>query len=316
VDGKGVLMRPEDLREPTRKAARERVHKTEPRFSRGEKKNAKRMATVAAVYTIAPFVRRPEELLAPKESGPRPRPEQNRVWASLEKTPEQVIEEAFEEASHRDPAQEKTWVALVDGNKPQIDILRRMARKKHVALTVIVDLIHVIEYLWGAGRVFHPETGPELEGWVEQRLLEVLRGKGGLVAGGMRRSATRRGLSPKARKPVDICARYLLSYTPYTKYHHYLAQGLPIATGVIEGACRHLVKDRMDVTGARWSLRGAEAVLQLRALRSSHDFDAYWAFHESREYQRNHQNRYAGGIVPPTLRPPRARKRPHLKRIK
>ncbi len=91
----------------------------------------------------------------------------------------------------------------------------------------------------------------------------------------MRRSATLRGLATKTRKPVDDCANYLLKYSPFLHYDDYLAAGFPIASGVIEGACRHLVKDGMDVTGARWSLAGAEAVLHLRALRSSGDFDEY-----------------------------------------
>ena len=320
ADGKGVVMRPEDLREATRKAAEARTHKMGARLSKGEKKNAKRMATVAAVYTMMPFVRRPEELMAGSrfhEDGPaRPRPEQKRVWASIEKGPQEVIEEAFQEALYRDPAHEKNWIALVDGNKTQIRILRNMAKKKGLELTIIVDLIHVIEYLWDAARAFHPEAGQELESWVGQRLLEILRGHAGLVAGGMRRSATLRGLTRAQRKAVDGCARYLLTYAPYLKYNRYLAQGLPVATGVIEGACRHLVKDRMDVSGARWSLTGAEAVLRLRALRSSHDFDEYWTFHEAQEYKRNHQSLYAGGIVPPTIAPRQTRSLAHLKVIK
>jgi hypothetical protein len=191
-----------------------------------------------------------------------------------------------------------------------------MARKNDFDLTIVVDIIHVIEYLWDAGRAFHPASGLELESWVRHRLLEILRGKAGLMAGGMRRSATLRGMSPKAREPVDTCAHYLLKYSPYLRYDHCLSQGLPIATGVIEGACRHLVKDRMDVTGARWSLTGAEAVLRLRALRSSQDFDEYWAFHEAREYERTHQTLYAGGIVPSTIASLPASKRNQLKVIK
>ena len=220
------------------------------------------------------------------------------------------------EACHRDPAGDKTWVALVDGNKPQIRILHKLARKNNLNLTIIVDSIHVIEYLWAAGRAFHPQSGPELESWIRHRLLGVLRGKAGYMAGGMRRSATLQGLGSEARKPVDTCARYLLNHSAYLKYDRYLAQGLPIATGVIEGACRHLVKDRMDLTGARWSLSGAEAVLRLRALRSSHDFDEYWTFHEAREYERTHKARYAEGIVPSTTAPVPTCKRAHLKIIK
>lgn len=320
VDGKGVVMRTEDLRDATRKAATARTQKLTTRLSKGEKRNAKRMATVAAVYSIAPFVRQPEHLLHAKrsrlEATPRPRPESKRVWASLEQTPKQVIEDMFQEAASRDPPRHKTWVALVDGNKPQIRLLRQMARENHLDLTIIVDLIHVTEYLWAAGRAFHREGSPELERWVQHRILDILRGNAGHVAGGMRRSATRRGLAPPARKPVDVCARYLLTYAPYLKYHRALDQGLPIATGVIEGACRHLVKDRMDVTGARWSLAGAEAVLRLRALRSSQDFDDYWTFHETREYERNHQALYADGIVPTTTSPRISLRRPHLKVLK
>jgi hypothetical protein len=320
VDGKGVVMRTEDLREKTRQAASERKHKMGARLSKGEKRNAKRMATVAAVYTIEPFVRTPEDLMGEEDSpraGPSPpRPEQKRIWAKLEKRPEEVIEEAFEEALLRDSAQEKTWVALVDGAKSQIRTLGRLAKKKGVDLIIIVDIIHVSEYLWDAGRVFSPQSGPELEGWVKQRLLEILRGKAGYVAGGMRRSATLRGLSKKAREPVDRCARYLLNHTAYLHYERYLTQGLPIATGVIEGACRHLVKDRMEVSGARWSLRGAEAVLRLRALYASHDFEEYWSFHEAREYERNHQSLYEDGVVPPTVKPHATRKQRQLKIIK
>src|SRR5262249_50315561 len=86
--------------------------------------------------------------------------------------------------------------------------------------------------------------------------------------------------SGSAGERVDDCADYLLHYSPYLQYDKALAEGVPIATGVIEGTCRHLVEDRMNLTGARWRLTGAEAVLRLRALRSSNDFDAYWKFHE------------------------------------
>lgn len=320
ADGKGVVLHEKDLKEQTRKAAAKRKQKMGKRLSKGEKKNAKRMATVAAVYTTDTFVRAAEDLVAEDgctiDKAKRPRPEQKRVWASIEKSPEQVITEAFAEACHRDPNHEKHWVALVDGNNTQIRILRRIAREKGINLTIIVDIIHVIEYLWDAGRAFHPESGTELENWVRHRLLGVLRGKAGLMAGGMRRSATRKQLTSEARKPVDTCATYLLNKSPYLHYDRYLSQGFPIATGVIEGACRHLVKDRMEVTGAKWRLEGAEAVLRLRALRSSNDFDEYWDFHESCEYKRNHQDLYASGVVPATSSSYPSTKHGHLKVFK
>jgi hypothetical protein len=98
------------------------------------------------------------------------------------------------------------------------------------------------------------------------------------------------------RQAVDACAT-ISKYAPYLDYDKALADGLPIATGVIEGICRHLVEDRMNFTGARWSLTGAEAVLRLRALRASEDFDAYWQFHEQQEHERNHASHYANHRV-------------------
>jgi len=322
VDGKGVVMRRQDLREATRKAAESRTHKLSKRLSRGEKRNAKRMATVAVTYTIEPNVRTPEDVIrspAPiRQSEPRTRPvpELERVWASLEKSPESVIEEAFDEARFRDPDRNKSWVALVDGNKPQIKFLLENARKRKVDLTIVLDFIHVSEYVWSAGLAFHAEASPELQAWVHERLLQILRGRSSEVAAGMRRSATLRDLDTSTREAVDRCADYLLKYRPYLRYQVYLERGFPIATGVVEGACRHLVKDRMDLTGARWTLPGAEAVLRLRALRSCGDFDEYWAFHELLEYERNHTSKYANGSPPAVRTPSHSKRSTHLNIIK
>jgi hypothetical protein len=209
----------------------------------------------------------------------------------------------FDEAEHRDPRRQKTWVALVDGNLTQLDVLHQLARQRNIDLRILVDFIHVAQYVWQAALPFYPADREKQDAWVLPRLLEILRGKAGYVAGGMRRSATLQSLKTAERKPVDDCADYLLHYTPYLSYDQALAAGLPIATGVIEGACRHLVNDRMNVTGARWSLQGGEAVLRLRALRSSGDFDDYWEFHEIREYERNHAAHYADQQVPAVISP-------------
>ncbi len=207
------------------------------------------------------------------------------------------------------PHTARALVALVDGNSTQLEILQKLAARHRVELPIVLDFIHVCEYVWKASLVFYKETDPDREAWVAERLRRILCGEASLVAAGMRRSATARRIKKKERKNVDRCADYLLNHTPYLRYHEYLASGFPIATGVIEGACRHLVSDRMDLTGARWSLTGAEAVLRLRALRSSGDFEQYWRFHEQREYQRNHASRYSDGNVVPVLGR-------HLKRIK
>ena len=144
----------------------------------------------------------------------------------------------------------------------------------------------------------------------------ILTGKAGLMAGRMRRSATLKKFTDKQREPVEICATYLKNKAPYLKYDRYLEPGFTIATGIIEGVCRHLVKDRMDITGAKWRLTSAEAVLRLRALRNSNDFDEYWDFHEDCEYKQNHQTLYRDGEVPPTKLPQPSSGRGRLRVIK
>lgn len=302
-DQKGIVVRTEDLREATRKAAEERVHTYATRLSPGEKQDTKRMAAVAAVYTTAPHVRTPEDILTARPTPVEarvaaPRPEDKRVWASLVEDSKDVINAGFEEALRRDPEKRKDWVALVDGNKDQLRFLRQCVRRYGVTVTIIMDFIHVLEYLWKAAHAFYGKGNSAAESWVRKRGLEILRGKAGYVAGGMRRSATLRGLRGRSRKAVDKAARYLLKHKRFLRYDEYLAKGYPIATGVIEGACRHLLVDRLDITGARWGLLGAEAVIKLRAIRSSGDFEEYWAFHEAQERRRNHASKYAGERIP------------------
>jgi len=305
VDGKGVVMRPEDLREATRRAAEARADTFTARLGRGRRLHAKRMASVAAIYTIEPFVRTPEEILPSAETRVeglvRPRPEYKRVWASVAQTPEAVITAMFEEAAHRDPTGQKRWIAVVDGNQTQLEHLQRLSNERNIPLVIIVDFIHVAHYVWKAALALFPDNQSQQDGWVREHLLEILRGKASLVAGGIRRSATRREMTAADRQAMDDCADYLLDYAPYLQYDNALAEGVPIASGVVEGTCRHLVEDRMNVTGARWRLAGAEAVLRLRGLRASGDFDAYWDFHERQEYERNHASQYADHDVPETV---------------
>lgn len=312
TDQKGVPTRKADLLEATRKAAEKRNPRLKHRRSKGEKPHRKRLSTVAAVYTIPPFVRTAEQIVG--EMGPvhevlpqRPRPEDKRVWASVKQPLDEIVSQAFAEAKRRDPRLTKQWVALVDGDESQLKAIKQAAKKYGVSLVIILDIIHVLEYLWKAAFVFHKEGDPAAESWVKERLARILRGESSLVAAGMRRSATLNELEAEQRAPIDKCADYLLKYAPYLRYDQYLAKGYPIATGVIEGACRYLVKDRMEITGARWSLQGAEAVLRLRSLRASGDFDEYWEFHLRQEYERNHARKYKDGQVP--LAPPAAKEK-------
>jgi len=302
-DAKGVVMRPEALREPTRAQAQNASGKLKTRLSKGEKQGRKRMAEIVTVYELAPEPRTAAEILPDPDTPPaaastRPKAKNKWLQASVTDDTRAVIAEMFNEADRRDPERKLAWVALVDGNNHQIDRIKAEARKRKVKIPIVVDFIHVLEYLWSGCWCFFAEGDPAAERWVSDKARQVLDGRAGIVAAAIRRKATTLGLDANQRKNADRCADYLLAKRPYLDYPTALTTGSPIATGVIEGACRHLVKDRMDITGARWGLAGAEAILTLRALISNGDFDQYWTFHLAQEHRRVHASRYALGAIP------------------
>ena len=217
-----------------------------------------------------------------------------------EKSMKTVIETGFAEGQRRDPAHQAEWVVLVDGDLTQIDDIEQAARALGADVVIIVDSMHVLEYLWKAAKAWLPPDGPKRAQWVSDKTSQLLQGEVKSVVRNLRRGATAKRMRSKQREPIDECATYLTNHAAYLNYPLYLAKGYPIATGVIEGACRHLVKDRMEITGARWGLEGAEAVLKLRALVINGDFEAYWDFHEHQEYQRNHRAKF---LEMPTARP-------------
>ena len=302
ADGKGIVMRPDALRAATAKAAAESTTKLTTRLSKGEKRNRKRIATVASVYDLAPVARTAADVLAnADDTTPRtPAPTAKDKWlmASVADDAAAVVATMFDQAQRRDPDHTRTWVALVDGNNHQIDRINTEARNHAVNVSVVVDFVHVLEYIWGAAWSFFDEADPDAETWVRDKATAVLAGHATRVAAAIRRKATYHELDAARRVNADKAATYLTNKAPYLDYATALANGWPIATGVIEGACRFLVKDRMDITGARWSVEGAEAVLKLRALISNGDFDAYWRMHLAAEHQRVHQSRYADRSIP------------------
>jgi hypothetical protein len=266
VDGKGVVMRPEALREATLKATLKAAvakgagaYRT--RLASGEKPARKRMATLGVVYDATPASR----------------------------PGEQVIGAVFDQAEQRDPTHRRTWVILVDGARHQLDLARAEAARRGVAVHILVDLIHVMEYLWKAAWCFHADGDPHAEAWVATHAISILSGHAAQTIAAIDAQALHAGLSGNQRRGVDTCIGYLTAKQEFLDYQTALERGWPIATGVIEGACRHLIGDRLDISGARWGLAGAEAVLKLRALKTNGDFDRYWRFHLARENHRVHQ---------------------------
>jgi len=278
VDGKGIPMIKPD-------GAQRRV-----RLTKGQKPNRKKMATVATVFTRAPWIRTPEEVVeslfgkdrpAVAADKPIPRPEHKRVWASLTKGKAAVIAEVATEVLRRDPQRHKTHVALTDGERA----LQILVGKK-LEVTLILDLIHALEKLWKAAHVFHPEGSLEAEQWVRLRALRILQGHVSQVVQGMRQTVTKLRLGGSKGRTLTKVANYLYRNRSRMRYDQYLAKGLPIASGPVEGACKSLIKDRMERSGMRWTEAVAEAIVKLRAIYLSGDLDQYWPIHVRKEQDR------------------------------
>jgi hypothetical protein len=293
ADGKGVVMRrPADAPAPA-------AHRT-----KGEKASVKRMATVGTAYTVDRFVRTPEEVLAALfRDGPepmdRPRPCHKRVWASLprehegggDQTSQAVVYRwLLNEVAERNPRLEKEMVHLGDGQEALWQ-----ARRAHLPArntTDILDVLHVTPRLWQAAHLFHQEGSREAEAFARERILRVLQGKVVSVVRGLRALGAKRGLIGAKKKALGKVCAYLKANAGRMRYDAYLAKGYPIASGVIEGACRHLVKDRLERAGMHWTEAGAQAMLDVRSTYVNGDWEEYQAYRITRETNRLYPHRH------------------------
>jgi hypothetical protein len=282
-DQKGIVLR-RDADDPPPKAHR----------SKGDKASQKRMATVAAVYTVDRYRRTPEEVVAAlfrdaaEPSRDRPKPQHKEVWASLPRddVPGSGIDSAFAWMvgelflRGRGKDKNKPLLFLSDGQEALWD-----ARDEYLPERVvnILDLLHVTPRLWQAAHVFCREGSQEAEDFVRERVLRVLQGKAAGVIRGLREMATKRGLVGSKKKTMATVCNYLEANLERMRYDEYLAAGYPIASGVIEGACRHLVKDRMERAGMHWTIPGAQAMLDVRSVFVSGLWDEYQEYRIQRE---------------------------------
>jgi hypothetical protein len=302
ADGKGVAMRPEARRRRT-KAPEQRVRTFDKRAGTGEKKGHKRMAETGCVFDVVPpeQPRTPEQVMRPAGGSAENKPPraQNR-WYTCDITAgrDVTIGKVFDEADRRDPGRLRTWIALVDGDNYQLGLVQAAAAARGITLAIVVDYIHVPEYLWKVAWCFHPPRDPAMEDWVIAQGLDILHGRVTEVIARIARLAGQHPPEPGSEhaKNISTTLSYLQNKQAFMDYPRALAEGWPIATGVIEGACRHLVQDRMGITGARWGLDGAQAMLWLRAIAASGEADAYWDYHLTQERQRNHQSRYQDSL--------------------
>ena len=257
------------------------------RLKKGEKNGQKRMACVGGVYSVAPFLRTADdvrkEILRKEKQEQRPKPQNKRLRAVLtRKVDDQelnakdvVFNWLAKEVQQRDPQECRTVVAIMDGETK----LRDLQELKVGRAIGILDIWHVTEYLWKLAYCFHQEGSDKAEALVETYLRKLLEGKIRRAIGGIRQMVTKGGLSKPKCEKAQQCLNYFAERCEYMKYDEYLAAGYPIGSGVVEGACRQLVKDRMEQTGMRWRIAGAQAVLSLRAIY----VNDYWeTFHADR----------------------------------
>jgi hypothetical protein len=284
ADGKGVpVVQPPPAARPARQG-------------KGAPPNRMREAVVTALYTIQPYRRSAEAVAAALLREPdqpaadrRPRPINKELRATLDGKGVALTRLATR-ARQREGPQIRDRVALTDGS-PALQERMRAALPDY---PLVLDIIHAVEYLWAAANALLGERHHERTTWVHGHLLALLQGRLADVLAALETEAADRPLLAAQQQAVATTLRYYRANASSMRYDQYLARGWPIGTGVVEGACGHLVKDRMEQAGMRWTKAGAHAILDLRAVRLCDQWDAYWAFHR----QCQHQRRYGLSATP------------------
>jgi hypothetical protein len=265
------------------------VQRDRPTAKRGEemeRPGVKRAACAGAVYTTAPFVRAADDVLnevrRKERAAERPPPQGKVVWAEMAQEVdgeaasgrEVVLASICAELDRRDPTETQPAIVLCDGERALWTTFTAMLTRPFVG---ILDLWHALTYLWLAAKVFH---GAKLaqETFVTARLRMLLEGKVGGVIKGLKQMATQQGLAGEKKRALAKVVGYLERNRAHMQYDQYLRAGYPIGSGVIEGACRHVIKDRMERAGMLWTLDGASALLRLRVVHTNghwHDYQEY-----------------------------------------
>jgi hypothetical protein len=278
ADGKGVPL------------VRQAAAAPKVRLSKGDKHSRKKEAVVTGLYTVAPRPRTPDEVLSSlfhpgRESAAAPElhlgPQNKHLWATLDGK-DMALERLAQQAARREGPHIAHRVALTDG----AEALQVRVQKYLPGFSLVLDFIHADEYLWDAANSLFGETAPERLPWVERQTRDLLSGRLTDVIGDLRRLAAGKDTTAIQRQVLAQAAHYFERNAPYMRYDHYLALGWPIASGVIEGACRHLVKDRCELSGMRWTILGVEHLLGLRSVAENDHWEAYQRFHRQQRYQR------------------------------
>lgn len=315
ADGKGVRMIGSEKPQAVSKDRK-------PRRGKGEKSGGlRRMAVATADFTFNPGPRSAEQMVAvlmkehiQGEAAQNPGQKKDRrgekgarealnVQVAASMAGKQVaFAELAERVGRRDPEGEKPIVVFLDGERAledQLLICFREAGLEARIDAVVLDILHVMEYLWEAGTALHGEKGTGRTAWVREHALAILEGRVGRVIGGLKQILTKQDLRTSQVKALQKAITYFENHKHMMHYDRYLALGYPIATGLIEGTCGSLIKDRADRSGSRWSAAGIQAVLNLRAVMKNGDWDDYWSYYMRAEHDRLY-SRLSGSESPST----------------
>jgi len=276
ADGKGVPMVQPSTPKPS------------VRLAKGQKRTKKKEAVVTSLYTISPYERTPQEVVDAllrtadrPEPAARPQPVGKELRATLEGKAA-AMNLLAQRVAQRDGPHIQQHVALTDG----AEALQQQVVTYFPQYTLILDIMHATAYLWDTANALLGETHPHRLVWVHAYLEPLLAGQTDAVINALEAEGhdpTHTGLQ---RQAVRRTVGYYRRNRPYMRDNEYLARGWPIGTGVVEGACGHLVKDRMEPSGMRWTHAGAQGVLDLRAVRLNGHWEAYWQFHRHQQHQR------------------------------
>jgi hypothetical protein len=286
ADGKGVPMVLEAPVEP------------QPRLGKGQKRGCKKEAVVTSVYTIAPYPRTPQAVVAsffqqnqtettPKKKTNRCQPQHKHIWATLEGK-EAALERLAKQVTAREGDHILSRVALCDGYEP----LQTRITHQFSDFTLILDFIHADEYLWAVANAVLGEKNPHRLTWMADYTLKILSSQTEQVIATFQQMAQDGSYTVAQRTQLEKTANYFQRNLPYMDYATYLKRGWPIASGVIEGACRHFVKDRCELSGMRWTQTGVEHLLRLRAIAENGDWDDYHQFRKRQRHTRLYAQPY------------------------
>lgn len=281
-DGKGVPV------------IKKEAAKIQARLGKGEKRQKSKEAMVGVSYSVDRNIRNPkdvaenliypekakqkkEELKKEGKNKPEVKGQNIRRMASLARSKKEVVEEILEDALKRSSNSNEPMVVVMDGALGLWALITTML--SGIQWVGILDIIHVIEYLWKVGNALYGEKTPEAKEWVYKYLLAILQGHVGRMIGGLKQIKNKRDLTDSQENAINRAISYFTNHREWMRYSEYLEAGYPIGSGVVESTCGHTVKDRMEGTGRRWSIKGAESTLLLRSIYTSNDWVEYWKEH-------------------------------------